>query len=294
MRRRAVRALLILPIWAALLLLTARYPVRESWWLVGTSGLSGVVARLTRSDGGLLKEQIDTRLLLLEPDLQPLEWHAWHVPLREGAPIEGLASPVSHLRPVDLQADGPRWELKLEGDGFQARLQLRSAPGCPGTAGALDGYVRDYQDVRPLHGTGAILRTSIRGRHRSRALYLFSDRRALVLDPAADCPAWGSGPEGAWSGGAVPVPEGDSFTLSVAGQEIRVRAGRPPLLREDGHLLLPERWIAALAGYPIPWQTVQRVTAWIDGEAAPGLLLTRSYGPLPDIPLAGPAAPAVQ
>ena len=70
---------------------------------------------------------------------------------------------------------------------------------------------------------------------------------------------------------------------------MRVRSGRPVLLESGDRLLPPERWIAWLAGYPMPWQTVQRAVGYLDGEAAPGLLITRGFGAAPEIPAAGPA-----
>jgi hypothetical protein len=264
----------------ALRLMTWNAPAREGWWIVGTtSSLGALVVRLSSSDSGLLRNQITTRMLLLEPGIEPLEHRA-----------QGLQQPELPFLSTDmdhLSVDKEGWNLSVSGgSSVSARVQvLRQAP-CgdqPGGKGAgrLSGVLRygnleGEGDVRRVQGWGVVVHTHARGRVHNRALYVLDAGFSAGVDPLADCPAWWNSADGTvWSGEPPDVPGGEHFELQLGGKWLQVRVGRVSTLDAFGHLLSMERVVSSLAGLPPPILGIRRAIASVDGQAHAAILLER-------------------
>ena len=109
MKRWASAILLaLLLVFAGARMLTSVEPLRDAWWMVGTtSSLGAIIARLSTSDAGLLKEQVTTRLLLMEPGAEPMEHRAVGLRLPE---VATLATPTDQL-----SSDDDGWTLRISG-----------------------------------------------------------------------------------------------------------------------------------------------------------------------------------
>lgn len=261
-------------------LLTWNAPTREGWWVIGTtSSLGAFVGRLSYGDSGILRNQVTTRLLLMEPGTEPLEHRAQGLRREEGL-LPGTVA--DHL-----EQDREGWNFSVSGgSAVSARLQVGLQAPCgevPGGQGAgrLSGMLRygnleGEGDVRRVQGWGVVVHTRARGRVHGRALYVLDAGFAAGLDPLADCPGWWRNREGqSWSGTSPEVPGGERFELKLGEKWMQVRVGRMQSMDAFGHLLPVERYFSTLIGLPPPILGVRRAIVTVDGEAHAGVLLFR-------------------
>ena len=271
---RALRAigLLLLVLWVAVrAAIWAWPPSREAWSLLSIGPDQAVLlARLSVSDSGFYRDQLTTRVYLLRPDGGVFEHRAMYAPtkIREDGVASGLDS---------LEATAEGWELRVAGDGAQARAVLRGArPGCPGEAGELQGVMGtsvegeggDFGGER-LEGRAVVIRTRAEGHVRGKALYVLGPDVVIVVEPlAVGCTAWGVVGGESWAG-VAPVVEGAQGSLTVGPWQLELR---PTATRVDSgawpHLLGPERWLAAAVGQPEPTLRVQRLVVEVQRAGA--------------------------
>jgi hypothetical protein len=249
------------------------HPVREAYWLIGnTSSLGFVMARLSTSDTGLLRGQITTRVLLVDPGQIPLEHRAQGLSL----PVpQGLSTPTDTLIP---NQDG--WELRIGGTALAGRLHLRQAEGCGQAAGTLNGFLGYDKDVRRVDGLGTLVHTRATGTVDNRALYVFGTRFSAGIDPLSDCPVWWHDAQGSGQGELLPLPGSDRFSLTLGGHQLQVEAHEGVVLQSFLHVLAFERWAAAIAGFPEPYLYARRALVHVEGETLVGVLLQRGSRPL--------------
>lgn len=262
-------------------LLTWNAPEREGWWIIGTtSSLGALVARLSQADSGLLKNQVTTRILLVEPGTEPVEHRA------QGLQLPEEALPVTATDRLSVTKEG--WNLVVGGGStVSARIQVMPHAGCGAFAGGqgagrLSGVLRygnleGEGDVRRVQGWGVVVHTRANGRIRNRALYLLDAGFSAGIDPLADCPGWWRAENGnSWSGEPPEIPSGERFEIQLGGKWFQVRVGREQILDAFGHLLGFERFFSSVIGLPPPVLGVQRAIATVDGEAHAAVLLVRA------------------
>lgn len=254
-------------------LLGARHlgpPTRESYVLVGANPDLGVVyARLTAGTTGLLRAQSVTRVVVLTPGASPMEHRAVHA--------DGEVGPAGITAGPDrLSSNADGWELRVTGEGLNARLLVRaddSAPACPPPSGALGGMVQDPAEGRLFDGAGLVVRTEVRGTASDNALYIAGPGFAAGVDPRAACPAWVRAGARTWTDAravAFRGTRGESLTLGD--WSIVVRAvDAPVLLDAHAHTLSAERALATLVGFPSPRPAVQRVLVDVEGPGVEGV-----------------------
>jgi hypothetical protein len=259
-------------------------PARDARVLVGANpDLSVVYARLSVANTGLLDDQLVTRLAVLPPDGSPTEHRAVRV--------DGTSGPAGVWGGADrLEATADGWELRVGGEGLNARLAVRAprAPTetCPPAVGALGGVVQDPAEGHLFDGHGFVTRTRAVGGWFSMppgdALYVVGPGFAAAVDPLdADCPAWVRAGDRAWAGVAPRwyAERGASFT--IGDWTLRVRGlGEPLALDAHAHAFAPERWAAALIGFPSPRPVLRRAVVVVEGPSASGaraaLVLSRA------------------
>jgi hypothetical protein len=256
-------------------------PRREAQWIVG-AGVDGtwLVARISQGNTGVAATTTTSRVAIL-PRGQPA-YESRAATLDATATLARAES--EHIEP---SARGSTFALG-RGD-LRVRGELRAPPSaCPPPIGDLAAVV--YLDVGPsgsenrahvIDGTGAAVLTAARGATAATALYVFSPGVAIGIDPLASCPAWSVVGDASWSGAATPVLSGDDGRVhaTVGPWTIAVKPVGAPLVQDTGvHLLGPERWMAAAAGWRIPQITLQPAMARIDGIDGPrdALLVLRS------------------
>ena len=232
-------------------------PTRHARWLVATtSTLGALVARVSASDSGLLKNQLTTRLLLLEPGMVPLEQRA------QGLQIGEFSTSVDHILPTK---DG--WDTRIGGDGLNARLVMRQdmADTKP-YARNIEGFIRFSADIRRTTGWGIVVDSTTTGRVQSSALYVLDASLTLVVDPVLDASkAWYRTSEQGWVGEPVPVVVGREFRVGDLTVLVKLLEGQT--LESFGHLLSLERGMAWMVGVSEPRLTIFRASARINQEA---------------------------
>ena len=268
------RRWLLLPLALLLLLGLLRLglrdqPVREAEWLIGSTATLGLVmARISSAESGLLRAQVSTRLLLLEPTLIPLEYRSWGLPV---APLqtgrEGWVEEADRCRLVIQSGESLNGRLELAGTEHRRPLRMEGVL----RFGELEGM----GDLRRISGWGFRTKTIARGAVHNRALYVVGANFALGVDPLAEPEAWWWRNGESWTGKAPPLPDGAPFTVSVGGIELQVRAPTTVELDTMPQLLTGERWASSLLGFPPPVHEVHRVMASFDGGVVVGLLLDR-------------------
>ncbi len=270
MSRRWLFLLLLPLLLVGLLRLGLRnQPVREAEWLIGsTASLGLVMARISSAESGLLRTQLSTRLLLLEPNLIPLEYRSWGLPVAAfQTGREGWVEEADRSRLVIQSGESLNGRLELAGTERQRPLRMEGVLRFGELAGS--------GDLRRISGWGLRTRTLARGAVHNRALYVVGANFALGVDPLAEPEAWWWRDGERWTGKAPPLPDGAPFAVSVGGVELQVRAPTAVELDTMPQLLTGERWASTLAGFPPPVHAVHRVVATFDGGAVVGLLLDR-------------------
>jgi hypothetical protein len=246
-----------------------RAPRRTTHLLVGSNPDLGVVfARLGTGNTGLLRAQAVTRVVVLTPGAAPIEHRAVH-PEAEVGPAGIVAGPDRLV----ATADG--WELRVAGEGLNARLLVggRSEGGCPPPSGALGGMVQDPAEGRLFDGTGLVTRTTVTGNTADNALYVAGPGFAAGIDPQAECPTWVRAGARAWSDAraiAFRGARGESLRL---GDWTLVLRGldAPVTLDAHAHALPLERALSALVGFPSPRPALHRVTVEVSGPGVDGV-----------------------
>lgn len=243
-------------------------PRREAEWIIGTTSSLGVFfARISRSDSGLLRNQLSTRILLLEPDFQPLEYRGWGLAVAPmSTPSEALVEEQGRTRLLLQAGESLNGRLELAGTERQKPLRMEGML----RFGGLEGGA-----LQRLSGWAVRSHTVAKGSVKNRALYLVGASFALAVDPLSQPEAWWWREGQRWEGAAPPLPEGPRFTVQVGGIELRLRSPYSQTLDTMPQLLPPERWAATLAGFPPPQHTVSRVVASWEGGSLVGLLLDR-------------------
>jgi hypothetical protein len=255
--------------WGALAFLIPQIaPYRTARWLVAsTSSLGALFARIARSDSGLLKNQLTTRLLLLEP---------WMVSLQHRAQGLALSDDYQAINEFFLQEDH-RYDFKIDGDGLQARLQLfTDAPCAP--AAPLQGFIRFSTDIRDLSGWGVVVETQVTGRVENQALYVLDRELTVAIDPlSVQCPAYYQWKETFWQGEAPMIPKGERFSVELGDLRLTVQVLAGEVLESFPHLLAPERLISQLLRFPPPTLGMARASVRVEGTSGDhsGVLLTR-------------------
>ncbi len=244
-------------------------PLREAEWLIGsTASLGLVMARISSAQSGLLREQLSTRLLLLEPNLIPMEYRSWGLPI---APYqtgrEGWVEEADRCRLLVQSGESLNGRLELAGTERQRPLRMEGVL----RFGELEGM----GDLRRISGWGLRTKTIARGAVHNRALYVVGANFALGVDPLAQPEAWWWRDGERWEGSAPPLPEGAPLTVTVGGIVLQVRVPTTVELDTMPQLLTGERWVSSLLGFPPPVHDVHRVVATFDGGAVVGLLLDR-------------------
>lgn len=244
-------------------------PVRDTLALVGVDADTVVLwTHLTVANTGLLDDQLTTRLVLLPaPGNDPLEHRAVQGPTAPPGP-DGVGAGTDALRPVE---DG--WELRVGGEGLAARIRARGATvGCPPTPGDLAGFVEDRGvEGRLVTGRGVVVHTRVEGDPEADALYVLGPAFAAGVDPLSDCPAWVVAGDATWTGTPPPLDPSPRATLRLGDWALTFRHVGPAVDQAPlGHVLPPERWLAAAMGYA-PRLRARRVTLRVSGPGVDGV-----------------------
>lgn len=258
-------------------------PTREARVLVGANpDLTVVYARLSVANTGLLDGQLVTRVAVLPPDGSPIEHRA--------VQVNGTIGPAGVWGGTDrLETTADGWELRLGGEGLNARLSVRAQPSsprdaaaCPPAVGALGGMVQDGAEGALFDGNGVVTRTRARGSGAPDALYVIGPGFAAAIDPLDEaCPAWVRAGERTWSGAPPTWAAERGASFALGDWTLRLRGlGEALTLDAHAHAFAAERWVAFLVGFPSPRPALRRAVVVVDGPGATGaragLVLSRA------------------
>lgn len=233
-------------------------PTRESWSLLALSSGPGVLSvSTTVSDAGFLADMMTTRLAWLGAKGPLLEHRA------EWGPTTLTDDGVS-AGPDRLVREGEGWILDIGGEELSARIRIATQPGCPPPVGEVIGQVRAEPTGQSVAGRGLLLRHRVQGHPEGVAIYVIDRTFSLGIDPWSDCPGWWVDGAASWTGTPPTVPLQARWTGRLGEREIEVRAiGRRLVVDEHEHLMIGERLLAEIAGFPAPTVTFQRVRVWL-------------------------------
>lgn len=257
-------------------------PVQESWMVVGASADESVfVAQFSVGNTGLFDDQLTTRVTLLRDDGSPVAYRSIEGPAK--LDDEGV-----HHSLDALEWTGSGFAWRVTGTDLRSRGDVSATrSGCPEQSPTMNGLlhlpdeVGSKGNVVKLRGPAIVTRTVARGNVSGGALYAFDQRGVLGLDPLGTCPGFlvlGGATDTGTPPWIPPNPE-ENFELNFAGHTIQVRVGRHELEeRAADTTLLPERWLAAAAGYRVPSLRLVRARIRVDELPAwSGVLVLRSH-----------------
>ena len=258
-------------------------PVRDSWQVVvGESDGSITILRFTVANTGLFANEETTRVAVVRDDNFPLEHRAVGGPgVIDSAGVHGTAD--------TLERDGNEWAWQLSGDAMRSAGHVsEQGEPCPGKAGSGSGFLdvpnftSQAAEGGLVRGPAMVFRTSEPGPGRGAALYAMSSAGALFVDPAGHCPAWITLGDERWSGEVAPIdPLQTGAEIHFGPHTVVVRPGER-FVRQgpETTTLLGERWLAWLAGNPLPSVVIRSVLVRVDGAGVgwSGATVERSDG----------------